>query len=225
MRSALEAEPKEDVMPAVPAALAYIAAGAQAIGTVKATADMATGSSGFNMGRAHVHYPAQFPTNMFAHAGQTVGWDIIKFTAVGGYWDNELVVAASGYLSNDNSALVGRPDSATPNVPVNRFIVLSFDKSGSSENMSMGLLNVDITPFAGDAAIAEGTPDDPWVALRVTGRFDPVGPGDFQFSFKLDVNQYGHLNLSHETFNGTGMPGTPGMTMTNMGSHIHVTLH
>jgi hypothetical protein len=212
-------------MPAAPAALAYIAAGAQVIGTVKAASDMATGSSGFNVGKCHVHYPAQFPTNQFAHSGQVVGWDIMKFTAVGGFWDNELVVAASGYLSNDNTALVGRPDSATPNVPVNRFLVLTFDKSGSSENMSMGLLSVDITPWAGDAQIAEGSAEDPWIALKVSGRFDPVGPGDFQFSFKLDVNQFGHLNLSRETFNGTGMPGTPGMSFTNQGSHIHVTLH
>lgn len=188
---------------AEPVTLTAIAAGAAVVGAVQGVYSAVNGDSGFHVSPARVHYPAQFPTNQFAVPGQAVGWDIMKFKAIGMVWDNELTVAASGYVSNDNGPLVGWSGSAHPNIPVNRFILLQFDKSGGSENMSGGLLNVNISPWAGDGHIAEGSPHDPWVALRVTGRFDPRGHGDMQYSFKLMINSHRQLHLSEVRYNGT----------------------
>ncbi|MGH9244068.1 MAG: hypothetical protein ACRD29_07080 [Acidimicrobiales bacterium] len=208
-------------MPEPVSTLALIEAGSAAIGAVAAVGGMApSGDSGFHVAQARIQYPKEFPTTQFAHSGQVVGWDIVKFTANGMFWDNELTVAASGYLSNDSTPLVGRTPSAHPNIPVNRFVVLGFDKSGSSENMSSGLLNVNITPWAGDAQMAEGSPEDPWVALRVTGRFDPKGHGDIQYSFKLDINTHGTLHLSRVEYNGTAGD----FDIVLQGDHVQVTL-
>jgi hypothetical protein len=188
---------------AEPVTLAAISAGAAVVGAVQAVYTTVNGESGFNVSPSHVHYPAEFPAQQFAHPGQYVGWDVLRFTAIGAFWDNELTVAASGYISNDDSPVVGWAGSAHPGVPVNRFLTLQFDKSGSSENLSGGLLNVNITPWGGDNHMAEGNAEDPWVALRVTGRFDPRGHGDMQYSFKLGINTHGRLHLDDVTYNGT----------------------
>ena len=201
------------------AVISAIEAGAAVVGVVSATHEMASADSGFNVGRCHVHYPKEFPADQFAHGGQVVGWDIMKFVADGYLWNNYLTVYASGYLSNDNSELLGRPGTDHPHTPVNRFMILTFDKSGTSENMSGGLLNLNIEPWAGDAQIAEGNAHDPWLALKVHGRFDPRGFGDKQFSFKLGINSFGSLHLSGETHSGSGS-----MSFENKGDHILVTL-
>jgi hypothetical protein len=135
-------------------------------------------------------------------------------------WDNDLAVNCSGYISNDRSPLLGRKDSQHPNIPVNRFVVLQFGESGNSENMSGGLLNVNISPWGGDSGMAEGTPDQPWVALRVAGRFDPRGHGDIQFAFKLQISTHGGLYLSDEQWNGTAGD----FSISHEGDHIQVTL-
>ena len=184
-------------------ALAVINATAATVGAVKATGEMASGSSGFNVGRSTAHYPMQFTTNQFAHAGHVVDWDVVKFHADGYIWNNDLAIQASGYISHDSGPLVGRPDSSAPTVPVNRFIVLELGKSGRSEDMSSGLLNVNMGPWGGDNAMAEGTPDDPWIALHVSGRFDPVGPGDMEFSFKLNISSFGQISVDQVSHQGS----------------------
>ncbi|HEX2383630.1 MAG TPA: hypothetical protein VHI95_13390 [Acidimicrobiales bacterium] len=200
--------------------LGAISAGAAVVGAVQGLYTAANGDSGVHISQTHIQYPKEFPTTQFAHAGQSVGWDIMKFTAEGMFWDNDLAVAVAGYVSNDNNPLVGWKGSANPNIPVNRFIVLQFGESGNSENMSGGLLNVTISPWGGDSSIAEGSPDDPWVALRVVGRFDPRGHGDMQFSFKLSINSHGRLHLSETHWNGTAGD----FSIDLAGDHVQVTL-
>src|SRR5688572_3637339 len=92
-------------------AIALIGAGAATVGAVQATSSMATDATGFNVGRAHIHYPKEFPSELFAHAGQSVDWDIIKFKAIGFFSDNDLAVSCTGYMSKDSNPLQGRPGS------------------------------------------------------------------------------------------------------------------
>jgi hypothetical protein len=199
--------------------IAVIEAAAAALGAVEVVGNGAGGDTGFNVGQCNVHYPAQFPPSQFAHGGQGVNWDVIKFHAHGGFWDNDLSISASGYLSQDHSTIVGHPGSAAPNVPVNRFVLLNFDKSGTSENMSRGLLTVNIGPWGGAGDIAEGTPEDPWIMLRVSGRFDPFGPGDMQYAFQLGVNSFGQISLGHVTYNGDVWDD---FSITHQGDHVLV---
>jgi len=206
---------------AEPVTLTAIAAGAAVVGAVQGLYTAVNGESGFNVSGSSVHYPKEFPANQFAHHGQSVTWDILKFTAIGAFWDNDLAVSATGYVSNDNTPVVGWQGSEHPNIPVNRFIRLQFTKSGSSENMSGGLLNVNISPWAGDGEIAEGSAEDPWAALLVTGRFDPRGHGDMQYSFKLGVNSFGSLYLSEVNYNGTAGD----FDVTHEGDHIEIKLN
>jgi len=205
-----------------PIAPAIISAASAAVGAVNAVNTAATGETGFNVGPCNIHYPHEFPQNQFAHQGHSVNWDVIKFHAHGGFWDNDLTVAVSGYLSNDSGELLGYPQSDHPNVPVNRFAVLNFDKSGTSENMSRGLLNCNIGPWGGSGDLAEGDAANPWIALRVSGRFDPFGPGDMQYAFKLSVNTFGQLHLEHVTYNGDVWKD---FSITNEGDHIRVYLN
>jgi hypothetical protein len=200
--------------------LGAISAGAAVVGAVQGVYTAVNGDSGVHISQTHIQYPKEFDKTQFATPGQSVSWDIMKFTAEGAFWDNDLAVGCAGYVSNDNNPLVGWKGSAHPNVPVNRFVLLQFGESGNSENMSGGLLNVNISPWGGDGSIAEGTPEDPWVALRVVGRFDPRGHGDMQFSFKLQINSHGHLYLSDTAYNGTAGD----FTITHEGDHIQVTL-
>jgi len=202
--------------------VAVIEAAAAAVGAVHAVAGSASGDTGFNVGACNVHYPKEFPPSQFAHAGQAVSWDVIKFHAHGGFWDNDLTISASGWLSQDDGPLLVHPVSANPRVPVNRFLLLNLDKSGTSENMSRGLLNVAIAPWGGAGDIAEGTPEDPWVMLRVTGRFDPFGPGDMQYSFQLGINSFGRLSLGHVSYNGDVWDD---FSITHQGDHILVYLN
>jgi hypothetical protein len=205
-----------------PVALAYIAAGTGVIGAVNGTvASIGSADSGVHVSHCDVHYPKEFSTDQFAHAGQSVQRDVVKFHAEGGYWNNDLAVAMTGYVSNDNDALQGWPQSAHPNVPVNRFILLGFDKSSNSEDMSRGLLTVNIELWGGANSIAEGTPEDPWVALHVHGRFDPFGPGDAEYSFKLMVNSFGQIHLESPNITGTHIGP---MQIDNMGDHVRVWL-
>ena len=186
-----------------PVTTAAIAAGAAVVGAVQATIQMAGGDTGVNVGKCDVHFPKEFPPEQFAHPGQSFQRDVIKFHSEGGFYNNDLAVSATGYISNDNGELLGHPSSEHPHVPVNRFILLTFDKSSNSEDMSRGLLTCNIAPWGGGTDIAEGTPEDPWVALYVHGRFDPLGPGDIEYSFKLSISTFGQIFMSDENWTGT----------------------
>jgi hypothetical protein len=188
-----------------PVTLAVIGTGAAVVGAVQSAWTAVNGETGFHVSASHIHYPKEFPANQFAHAGQSVRWDIMRFEANGVMWDNQLVVAASGYVSNDRDEPVGWADSENPNIAVNRFVILQFTKSGNSENLSSGLLTVNISPWGGNAVeLAEGDGEDPWVALLVHGRFDPVGEGDVQYDFKLMINTLAQVSVSDVNWNGTG---------------------
>lgn len=188
---------------AEPVTIAAIAAGAAVVGAVQSAVSVVGGDTGVNVGRCDVHYPKEFPTELFAHGGQSFQRDVIKFHSEGAFYDNDLAVAATGYMSHDAGPLMGHPGSAHPNVPINRFLLCSFDKSSNSENMSRGLLTCNIGLWGGSSDIAEGTPEDPWIALHVRGRFDPLGPGDIEYSFKLMMNTFGQIHLSNENWTGT----------------------
>jgi hypothetical protein len=202
-------------------AIAAIAAGAAIPGAVQATSSMVSGDTGVNVSQCGIHFPKEFPPEQFAHAGQSVQWDVAKFHSEGAFYDNDLAVSATGYVSNDSSAVVGRPNSQHPNVPVNRFVILTLDKSSNSEDMSRGLLNVNIGLWGGASDIAEGTAEDPWVALHVHGRFDPLGPGDIEYSFKLMINSFGQIQMSNENWTGTYVDNC---SITNQGDHVLVWL-
>ena len=163
-----------------------------------------SGESGFHVSPSNIHYPKEFPSNQFAHAGQSVRWDIMRFEAVGNFWENHLAVAASGYVSNDYDEPVGWEGSPNPNIAVNRFIILQFTKSGNSENMSGGHLTVNISPWGGSGTLAEGDGEDPWVALRVGGRFDPRGVGDVEYEFKLMINLLAYISIDKVNWEGSG---------------------
>lgn len=185
-------------------AIAAIAAAAAVPGAVSSTTQMVSGSSGVNVSDTKIHFPKEFSTTQFAKPGQSVEWDIMKFKAVGTLWDNLCIVSATGYVSNDSGPLLGYPESGSPHVPCNRFVLLEFSKSSHSQDMSQGLLNVNIDAWGGDGVVAEGTAEDPWVALKVHGRFDPVGPGDVEYSYKLMVNTFGHIKMSDASVTGWG---------------------
>jgi hypothetical protein len=191
-------------MPEPVSTIAIIEVGAAVVGAIAGSAAAVPGGdTGVNVGACSIHYPKEFPTEMFAHAGQSVQRDVIKFHSEGAFYDNDLAVAMTGYVSHDHEALLGRPGSDHPNVPVNRFILLTLDKSSNSEDMSRGLLTVNIGLWGGASDIAEGTADDPWVALHVHGRFDPLGPGDIEYSFKLMISSFGQIAMSDENWTGT----------------------
>lgn len=203
-------------------AIAAIAAGAAVVGAATGTAATASGSSGVNVSPFNVHYPKEFPPDQFADARQSVQWDIVKFHADGGFWNNDLAVSATGYMSHDRSELVGRPQSDHPHVPINRFMVLTFDKSSNSQDMSSGLLTVNMSLWGGASDLqAEGTAEDPWVELYIHGRFDPVGPGDVEYSFKLGINTFGELRLSNENITGSDIYGK---SVKLNGDHVLVTV-
>lgn len=193
-----------------PVTVAIISASVAAIGTAHTIGRAASGSSGFNVGDCAIHYPKEFPPEQLMDIAESVQWDIIKFRSdvlsVFGGVDSEFTVSATGYLGNDGDDLRGWAGSDHPHVPINRFIVLNLTQGGSSENMSSSLLNCSIEPWGGDDAPAEGAPDDPWVALHVHGRWDPVGIGDMQFSFKLGINTHGQVYTDNVTFNGVVHP-------------------
>jgi hypothetical protein len=204
-----------------PVALAYIAAGTGAIGAVNGTiSSVNAAESGVHVGRCDIHYPKEFTTDQFAHPGQSIQRDVVKFHAAG-TWDNDLAVAMTGYVSNDNGALQGWPQSAHPHVPVNRFILLGFDKSSSSQDMSRGLLTVNIEVWGGANSVVEGSAEDPWVAVHIHGRFDPVGIGDVEYSFKLLVNSFGHIHMENPNITGTSWVTKQ---IDNMGDHVRVWL-
>jgi hypothetical protein len=189
-----------------PVTVAIIAASIAGVGTAHTIGRAAAGDSGFNVGDCSIHYPKEFPQEQLMQVGQSVQWDIVKFIGDNWWAEHELTISATGYLGNDDGDLYGYPTSATPNVPVNRFIILNLTQSGTSENLSSGLLNCSIEPWGGGDAHAEGTADDPWVAMHVHGRWDPAGIGDMQFSFKLGVNTKGSIYIDNATFNGVHGP-------------------
>jgi hypothetical protein len=193
-----------------PTSAAIISAGVAVVGTAYAIGKNAMGESGFNVGECTVQYPKEFPSEQLMHVHQSVQWDIIKFKhdilSVFGGVESEFTVSATGYLGNDDDELYGYPDSDHPGVPINRFIGLSLTQGGSSDNMSQSLLNCSIQPWGGPEMPAEGTPEDPWVALHVYGRWDPVGIGDMQFEFKMGINTYGQVYTDEIQFNGVTSP-------------------
>jgi len=206
-----------------PVALAYIAAGTGVIGAVNGTVGTARGGdSGVHVSSCNIHYPKEFPAEQFAHPGQSIQRDVITFRAPGALWDNNLAVAMTGYVSNDSQPMQGWPQSTHPHVPVNRFMLLNFDKSSNSEDMSQGLLTVQMDLWGGSDSIAEGTAEDPWVALHVHGRFDPVGPGDVEYSFKLMVNSFGQIHVQNTNIQGSSVVAAH---IDDMGDHVQVWLN
>src|SRR5688572_23714715 len=105
-----------------PSTTDWIQAGSAAYGNVLGVLEaIPQGDSGFKVSQGYVRYPKEFTTDMWVGAHQSVNWDILRFTASGVIYDNELAVNASGYISSNSDPLVGYPGSAHPNVPINRF--------------------------------------------------------------------------------------------------------
>jgi hypothetical protein len=202
---------------------AIIEAASAVVGAVSGAVGAApAGDSGVQVQSCSFHYPKEVPEELFdSTVHKSVMQDAIKFHADGAIWDNDLAVGVSGYVSNNHAPLVGRPNTAHPNVPANRFMVLHLDKSAGSEDMSGGLLTVNIELFGGgDTAIAEGTAEDPWVALHVHGRFDPRSAGDVEYEFKMYFDSFGNVHLGQTSWSGT----YNSFNITHAGDHILVNM-
>jgi len=200
---------------------AAISAGAAVAGTVLSTAQLVGGqSSGVHISRTNIHYPQEVPHELF-HGGQLLNFDIMKFSTSHDTWRNELAVAVSGQCSATHDPVVAypAPTQTNPNVPANRYLAMHFFQSGNSEDMSSGLLEVNISAWGGDQVTAIGSADDPWIPLMIDGRFDPVGYGDVHFQIGLLVNTFGHIAIQSETHNGTGT-----LTVTDGGGFVQVYL-
>jgi hypothetical protein len=69
--------------------------------------------------------------------------------------------------------------------------------------------------------IAGGTAENPWAAMHVHGRLDPVGPGDIEFSFKLLVKTFGQIRMENPHWTRTTVVNA---AITNEGNHVLVYL-
>lgn len=181
------------------AALAWLEAASAVIGTGTAVSQAASsGDSGFHVGPCEVKYPTELPTDMWAGEYQHVDRVILKFTADGYFWNNDLEVTMSGYASDSNEPLMCRTDSSNPNIPANRFLHYRLGIAGSSEDMGEGLLTVEFDTWDG---VAEGSADHPKISIRASGRFDPVGFGDTRYELRFTVDTYGQVDLQSSSSN------------------------
>lgn len=197
------------------ALLAWLEAGSAVVGAGTAVGQAAaSGDSGFHVGRCTAKYPTNFPEDQWAGESDHVDRVVLKFTADGYFWNNDLEVTMSGYASNSNEPMMCYPSSDDPNVPANRFLHYVFGVAGSSEDMGEGLLTVDFDTWDG---LAEGSPDHPKISIRASGRFDPVGFGDTRYELRFTVDTYGQVELQSSSSNQC--------QITDQGDHILIHLN
>jgi len=139
---------------------------------------------------------ANYPSEI--HDDQLVGErthlpvrDVIKFEAYGWLYTDDLAVSMGGFASSTNDPVVGYPDSQHPNIPANRYLNVHFSPSGNSETLSIGHLDVNISPYER----VMGPADNPTVVFSVHGRWDPAGPGDTNYNFEMMIDTFGNVSL------------------------------
>jgi hypothetical protein len=114
---------------------------------------------------------------------------VIKFHAVGGYWDDELAVSMGGFASMTSDEVVGYAAAGEQAIPANRFLNVHFAKSGRSDTLTVGHLDCTIAPYE---RVLEPA-DNPQVVFRVTGRLDPTGPGSTNYEFEMVIGTWGQV--------------------------------
>ena len=191
---------------------ATISAAAAVVGTIigGASAAMSGGDSGFTVDDGGgIRYPGNFEKELFVGGHQDVWKSAVSFESDLWWGDNISCQAMmQGYCSGVNDEeLVCYPDSDSPNVPANRFAVVNFTAAGDALDHSLLTVNVQTMGVEGDA-------NYPTLALIVSGRMDPYGSGDTNYSFQMFLDIYGQISL------GSTDPGET--TITDEGGYIKV---
>jgi hypothetical protein len=194
-------------------AVAAISAGAAVVGTLIGGASaLAVASEGFVVDDGSgLHYPSEIREDDFVGAHQQIWKNVISFESDLWWGDNlSCQVQMAGYASGVNDELVCYPDSDNPNVPANRFIRVNFSPSGDALDHSLLTCTIEALGVEGDA-------QNPYLSLQVSGRFDPYGSGDTNYSFQMYVDMYGMVSL------GSTNPGET--EITAQGEYIRVYYH
>jgi hypothetical protein len=179
---------------AVAATTAIIGATMATVGTANAVNVAAHTGGGFTVNGTGANYPKEIGDDqLVGEKSHLQVRDVIKFHAEGGYWNDDMAVAMGGFASSNNDPIVVYPSSSHPTIPANRFLNVGFGPSGRSDTLSVGHLDVSITPY--DRVMEPAW--NPQVVFKVTGRFDPTGPGDTNYYFELIVDTYGNVTLAN----------------------------
>ena len=178
----------------IAATTAIIGATMATVGTANAVNGAAHTGGGFVVTAQGANYPSEI------HDDQLVGErthltvrDVIKFHAEGGIWNDDLGVAMGGFASSNNDPIVVYPNAQHPTIPANRFLNVGFSPGGRSDTLSVGHLDVNIAPYERVMEPAW----NPQVVFRVSGRFDPTGPGDTNYNFEMIIDTYGNVSIAN----------------------------
>jgi len=178
---------------ALAATTAIIGAASATIGTANTVNTYAHNGGGFSLTSAGINYPHEITDEHFVGARSELhGRVVIKFHAEGGYWNDDIAIGMGGFVSANNDPIVVYPSSSNPTVPANRFANLHFFQTGTSDVLSVGHLDVTITPY--ERVIEPAW--NPQFVFHVGGRFDPTGPGDTNYSFTMYVDTYGNVAVA-----------------------------
>jgi hypothetical protein len=187
-----------------------IEAGAAVVGTLQGGASaLATASAGFVVeDGSGLHYPSELREELFVGSQQRIWKNVISFESDLWWGDNlSCQVQMAGYASGVTGDLVCYPDSSAPNVPANRFIRVNFSAGGDALDHSLLTCTI-------EALGVEGSAEFPYLSLQVSGRFDPYGSGDTNYSFQMYVDMYGEVSL------GATNPGETNISLE--GDYIRV---
>ena len=192
---------------------ATISAAAAVVGTaIGGASALGVASEGFVVeDGSGIHYPSEVKEEQFVGHQQQIWKNVISFESDLWWGDNlSCQVQMAGYGSGVTDELVCLPESDNPEVPANRFIKVNFSPSGDALDHSLLTCTIEVLGVEGDA-------NTPYLSLQVSGRFDPYGSGDTNFSFQMYVDMYGLVTL------GNTNPGDTEITDT--GEYIRVYYH
>jgi hypothetical protein len=179
---------------ALAATTAIIGAATATVGTANAVNTAAHAGGGFTVSGTGANYPSEIHDDLLVgERSHLAVRDVIKFHAEGGYWNDDMAVAMGGFASSNNDPIVVYPHGDHPTIPANRFLNVSFGPSGRSDTLSVGHLDVNVSPYERVMEPAW----NPQVVFRVWGRFDPTGPGDTNYYFELVVDTYGNVSMAN----------------------------
>jgi hypothetical protein len=179
---------------ALAATTAIIGAAMATVGTADAVNTAAHAGGGFAVTGTGANYPKEVGDDwLVGEKHHLAVRDVVKFHAEGGIWNDDMAVSMGGFASSNNDPIVVYPNSGHPTIPANRFLNVAFSPGGRSDTLSVGHLDVNISPYERVMEPAW----NPHVVFRVWGRFDPTGPGDTNYYFELIVDTYGNTTLAN----------------------------
>jgi hypothetical protein len=171
---------------------AVISAGAAVVGTAMSLGNAAHSGGGFTLNAQGANYPREIQDDqLVGERTHLPVRDVIKFKANGWIYDDDLAVSMGGFASSTRDPVVGYAEGPHPNIPANRFVNVHFAPGGRSDTLSIGHLDVTITPYE---RVMEPA-DNPKILFNVSGRWDPAGPGDSNYSFEMMIDCYGNVSL------------------------------